>query len=98
MPVKLRPSPPPHRNRQGGLFFWPTKTKVQRLLQNQVQIDFDNEHDDFCDENCNNFDDSGDENDQKTDKYHGFLVKIYPLRHLHLVKKGPKQPGNAHLK
>ena len=42
------------------------------ILQNQVQIDFDNENDDFCDENSNSFDDYGDENDQKTDKYHGF--------------------------
>ena len=29
----------------------------------------------FYDENSNNFDDYGDENDQKTDKYHGFSVK-----------------------
>ena len=34
----------------------------QRVLQNQVQIDFDNENYDFCDENSNNFDDFGDEN------------------------------------
>ena len=44
-----------------------------RVLQNRVQIDFDNENDEFCDENSNNFDDYGDEND----KIHGFLVKIY---------------------
>ena len=55
-------------------------------MQNQVQIDFDNENDDFCDENGNSFDDYGDENDQKTDKYHGFLVKYTPLRHYYLVK------------
>ena len=72
MPVKLRPFPPPQRNRQGGLFFWPTKTKFQRVLQNQVHINFDNENDDFCDENSNNFDDYSDGNDQKTDKYHVF--------------------------
>ena len=60
-------------------FFRPPKTTYQRILQNQVQIDFDNANDDFCDENGNNFDDYGDENDQKTDKYHVFLVKIYPL-------------------
>ena len=36
-------------------------------------------NDDFCNENSNNFDDNGNENDQKTDKYHGFLVKIFPF-------------------
>ena len=56
-------------------------------MQNQVQIDFDNENDDFCDENGNSFDDYGDENDQKTDKYHGFLVKYTPFKHYYLVKK-----------
>ena len=64
-------------------------------MQNQVQIDFDNENDDFCDENSNNFDDYGDENDQKTDKSHGFLVKIIPLYALLLGKKGPKQLGKG---
>ena len=48
-------------------------------MQNQVQIDFENENYDFCNKNSNNFDDFGDENDQKTDKYHDFLVKIYPV-------------------
>ena len=37
----------------------------KRVLQNQIQIDFDNENDDFCDENSNNFDDYSDKNDQK---------------------------------
>ena len=59
-------------------------------MQNQVQIDFDNENDDFCDENGNSFDDYGDENDQKTDKYHGFLVKYTPFKHYYLVKKKAK--------
>ena len=45
------------------------------VSQNQVPIDFDKKND-FCDENSNNFDDFGDENDQKTDKYHGLLVKL----------------------
>ena len=77
-------------------------------MQNQVQIDFDNENDDFCDENGNSFDDYGDENDQKTDKYHGFLVKYTPFKHYYLVKKKdqnnragvylPPHTGNAHLK
>ena len=40
---------------------------------------FSKKNGDFCDENSNNFDDYGDENDQKTDKYHGLLVKIYPF-------------------
>ena len=79
MPVKLRPPAPSRLNGQAGPFFQLPKTTFKRVLQNQVQIDFDNENDDFCDENCNNFDDYGDENDQKTDKYHGLLVKIYPF-------------------
>ena len=61
------------------VLFSAAKTTLQRVLQNQVQIDFDIENDDFCDENGN--DDYGDENDQKTDKYHGFLVKYTPFRH-----------------
>ena len=80
------------------VLFSAAKTTLKRVLQNQVQIDFDNENDDFCDENGNSFDDYCDENDQKTDNYHGFLVKYIPLRHYYLVKKGPKQPGNARLK
>ena len=79
-------------------------------MQNQVQIDFDNENDDFCDKNGNSFDDYGDENDQKTDKYHGFLVKYISFRHYYLVTKkdqnnragvDPPLPpiwGNARLK
>ena len=53
-------------------FFQPPKTTFKRVWQNQVQIDFDNKNGDFCDEKSNNFDDYGDENDQKTDKYHVF--------------------------
>ena len=49
------------------------------MLQNQVQIDFDNKDGDVYDENSNNFDDIGNENYQKTDQYYGSLVKIYPF-------------------
>ena len=76
LPVKLRPPPSPKRARWS--FFWPPKTSFWRVLQNQVHIDFDNENHEFCDENSNNFDDQGDANYQKTDKYHGVLVKIFP--------------------
>ena len=61
------------------VLFPAAKNEVLARVQNQIQIDFDNENDVFCDENSNTFDDYGDENDQKTDKYHGFLVKIYPF-------------------
>ena len=61
------------------VLFPAAKNDTKRVLQNQVQIDFDDKYGDFCDENSNNFDDYGDENDQKTDKYHGFLVKLYPF-------------------
>ena len=44
-----------------------------------IRVVSDDIHKKIYDENCDNFDDYGDENDQKTDKYHGFLVKIYPL-------------------
>ena len=64
------PDPSPKRARWSfsDLFRLP-KTTFQRVLQNQVQIDFNNENDDFCDENSNNFDGYGDENDQKTDEH-----------------------------
>ena len=75
-------------------------------MQNQVQIDFDNENDDFCDENGNSFDDYGDENDQKTDKYQGILVKYTHLGTITSLKKKdqttgqgstpPPHTGNAH--
>ena len=45
-------------------FFRPPKKTFKRVLQNQVQINFD-KNCDFGDENSNNFDDYGDENDQK---------------------------------
>ena len=54
------------------------KTTLQRALQNQVQIDFGNEHD-ICDENGNSFDDYGDENDQKQTNTMGFQSNIPPL-------------------
>ena len=61
------------------VLFSAAKNDILGILQNQVQINFDNENEDFCDKNSNTFDDYGDENDQKTDKYHGSLVKIYPF-------------------
>ena len=44
-----------------------------------TKIDYDDEYDDNNDENSDNFDDYDDENYQKLDKYHGFLVKMYPF-------------------
>ena len=41
----------------------------QGVLQNQIQIDFDNENDDFCDENSNTFDDFCDENRNTFDDF-----------------------------
>ena len=64
LPVKLR-SPLPCLNGQGGPFSGCQKHHFLRVFQDQVQIDFDNEQDDFCDENRNNFNDHGDGNDQK---------------------------------
>ena len=84
------------------VLFPAAKNDTKRVLQNQVQIDFDNENDDFCDENCNNFDVYGDENDQKTDKYHGLLVKLLGKKKDQNNRAGvnplPPQTGNAHLK
>ena len=62
------------------MVLFPTaKTTFKRVLQNQAQIDYDNENDDLYDDNGDNCDDHGDENYQKTDKYHDFLVKMYPF-------------------
>ena len=61
-------------------------------MQNQVQIDYDNDNEDWYDDDGDNFDDYGDENYQTPDKYHGFLVKIYPFEELLLGKK--KDPNN----
>ena len=49
---------------------------------------------DFCDENNNNVDDYGDENYQKTDKYHGFLLKIYPFKARLFGKKRDQNKGS----
>ena len=65
MPVKLRPSPPPLAETGKVVLILANKNKMLGILQNQVQIDFDNENDDFCDENSNTFNDYVDENDQK---------------------------------
>ena len=61
---------------------------LARITESSSNL-FDNENDDFCNENWN-FDDYGDENDQRTDKYHGFLVKIYHFWALILGKKRTK--------
>ena len=52
-------------------------------------------NDDFCDENCNNVDDHGDENDQKQTNAMPFKSKYTPFRHNSSVKKGPNQPGRG---
>ena len=49
----------------------PPKTTFQGVLQNQAQIDYDNENDDYCDDNGDDFNDFSDENYQKPDKYYG---------------------------
>ena len=54
------------------------KTTYKRVLQNLVQIDYDNENNDNNDDNGENIDDYDNENDQKPDKYHGVRLKIYP--------------------
>ena len=47
MALPVKPRPPPLNG---------------RVLQNQVQIDYDDENDDFYDDNGDNFDDYGDQN------------------------------------
>ena len=49
-------------------------TTVKRALQNLVQIDYDNENDECNDDDGDNVDD-----DLKPDRYHGVIVKIYPI-------------------
>ena len=50
-----------------------------RVLQNLVQIYYDNENNDNNDDNGENIDDYDNENDQKTDKYHGVILKLHPF-------------------
>ena len=62
LPVKLRHPPPPLLNGQGGPF---SGRQKRRVIENQVQIYFDNENDDFCDENSNTVVDYGDEKNRQ---------------------------------
>ena len=63
----------PHRQEVDGLSTVPLRGGIQKKnILNEQNYD-------FCDENSHHFDGYGDENYQKTDKYHGFLVKIYPF-------------------
>ena len=52
------------------------KKTFKRVLQNLVQIDFDNENYEFDDDNGDNIDDYDNENYQNPDKYH--IDKKYP--------------------
>ena len=45
-------------------------------MRNQVQIDYDNDNEDWYDDDGDNFDDYGDENYQTPDKYHYFVAKL----------------------
>ena len=84
LPAKLRP-PPPSPKRARWSFFWPSKQhysaycriKFKLILIIKMMISV----------YSHIFDDYGDENDQKTDKYHGFLVKYTPFWTLLLGKK-----------
>ena len=78
----LAQTPSPPQTARWSFFRLP-KTTFQRVLQNQVQIDFDDENYDFCDENINNFVDYGDENDQKQTNTMAFRS----LGHYYFVKK-----------
>ena len=59
----------PSLKRAKWSFFRPAKTTFWRVLRNQVQIDYDNENDDYYDDNGDNLYDYGDGNYQKPDKY-----------------------------
>ena len=54
-------------------------TTFKRALQNLFQIDYDNENDECNDDDGDNIDDN---DDLKPDKYHGVIVKIYPIHAL----------------
>ena len=77
----------PSLKRARWSFFRTSKTIFKRILQNLVQIDYDNENDECDDDNGDNVDDYDDENYPKPDNYHGVIVKIYPIRTLLLGKK-----------
>ena len=79
------------------VLFLAAKSVISARITDQVQIDFDNENDDFCDENSHIFYDYGDENDQKTDKYHGLLVKLLGKKRTKTTGQGstPSPPKRA---
>ena len=58
------------------VLFRTSKTTFKRILQNLVQIDYDNVN---IDDNGDNIDDYDSEYDQKPDKYNGVIVKIHPF-------------------
>ena len=68
-----------HFKREKLSFFWTSKLTFKRVLQNLVQMDYDYENYEYDDENGYNIDDYNNENDQKPDKCHGVIVKIYPF-------------------
>ena len=55
------------------------KQCLERILQNHIPIDYDDENDEYDNDIGDNFDAYDDDNDQKPDNYHDFVVKIYPL-------------------
>ena len=60
-------------------FFQPPKKTFKCVLQNQVQINYDDENDEYNDDNGDNIHDYDDENNQKLYTHHDFLVKLYPF-------------------
>ena len=69
---------------------------ISEILQNQVQIDYDNDNTDCYDCYGDNFDDFGDENYRTPEIYHGFLAKIYSFEALLLgFKKRTKTTGQG---
>ena len=79
--TRLAQAPPPSPKRARWSFFRLQKTTFQRVLQNQIQIDIDNENEDFCEENSNTFDDYGDEYDQKQTITIALQSKYTPFGH-----------------
>ena len=71
---------------------------ILEILQNQVQIDYDNDNEDCYDGYGDNFYEFGDENYRTPEKVHGLLVKIYSFEARTITwfeKKRPKQLGRG---
>ena len=64
------------------VLFPAAKNNILAHITESSSNDYDNENYNYCDDNCDNFDDYGDEICQKPDKYHGFSVKIYSFKAL----------------